>query len=1053
MRTIPGRKNGQVSGSMLFGVVSVLIVQGCVGQVGWGGFQSASDAQCLHPDTNQSVAAGTTYAYYTLARGTEAECSAARTTATCEAATRTFVPSPAASRYLSCTDSTLPTWNMPPLSFTAGSSGTVSIGQFLPPGTEPGGSFSVGPSSASLPPGMQLTGDGVLSVGSAAVGTVEGVVFSYTSRTTITSNPTSIHVVEPQPVNDGVFATQPFNDTFAVVYVRIPRTVGGTTQADGAAPSVAISGQFDRFPEISHWVSGMSGPGQLVYRDRSGSETVLFDCINQTHVPIVAGSPAQVGPLPCLPMDPTVSFDGRKVVFSVLYSAFANSNYENQTFANGSAVMTKKSSSPIGAQLFEADLTNFTVRALDYRALGDFDTAPVYIPWDESNPADTDRIMFTSNRARELPSSLLFSSRPADAFNQHLLQLYIADNDAKNARRVGVHDRDGVLHPFTMSDGRVLLTTWSLSHMGAYRRNNGATRSGASPENESWLASVDSKGGTFHADYGRHGKYWVDSNSNAHSSVGLHFLTESADKRWLCATDYYRGNNMGGGMTRCFQREPTGVEGRYIASPAEPFMPQFIKSAFTFGNNSDTNDAVGATRDAVALPGNHFLVTWLRGNACMRPDSARSAYADNTCDGGIYRTTAFPAAAPNMLKIADDPNYHEFMPRVAEPYSFVYGIPKPRFSRHRLSPNGKCYIGSSSMEAEVEPLSSYSFNGKGLSSRDCAVQGCKARAIELDQVAAIRFWEVLPNDESSLHRSPEYADSGQPNFLKSMAGNRLRLLGDAPLAADRSFVAELPCETPYVMAGVTADGEVVLRDQVPQSLRQGEVRTCTGCHLHSGAPGPAFDTSASGIELNNHFGNQSSAVTLISATGGFKEIWNGELQTQVTVDNVGAVTAASNEGQVYEYFKHIVPIMNASCVSCHGAGSVLDLREMGTSSNFFAEVAASHEQSAYMPTALWNKITNEQPSGGGDWEIPRLSRYMHMGFALESLFYWKAAGQRMDGRTDTSVAGDLDYGPNGSDDPHKNLNPNHVRIIKNWLDSGAYLHQGVLPMTYKPTGG
>lgn len=878
------------------------------------------------------------------------------------------------------------------------------------------------------------------------------VAFLSASAGTIKTNSIKLSVRAKQPMGNGTYTTQPFNQNFGVVYVRIPRTVGGSTAPAGTTPSVPINGQFDTFPETGHWVSGMSGPGQLVYRDANGNETILFDCISQQHTPIVAGLASSVGPKPCLPMDPSVSFDGKKVLFSVLYASFEPTTYAHQTFSANGAVMSRIVQTPLGAQIFEADLTSKTVRALDYKALGDFDTSPIYIPWDESNPLDRDRIMFTTNRARELPSSQLWGSRPAGAFNRTLLQLYIADQDLKNARRTGVHDRDGVLHPFVMSDGRVLFTTWSLSHMGSYRRNNGSARGHASLENEAWLASVDSKGGTFNAEFGRHGKYWMN-NSNASTAIGLHFITQSSDRLWLCASDYYRTNNMGGGITRCFQREFVGVEGPYnVSEPGSVFMPRYIKSAFNFGTNSDTSDPIGGTRDPAALPGNQLLVTFLKGNACLRPDVARYTYSNNVCDTGIYKTTTFPSSPGDMVKIVDDPNYHEFMARVAEPYSFVYGQAKPFFSGHQsISPNNRCYIGSSSMQAEVDPLSPYSFNSSGASSQDCAVQGCKARGVSLDQVAAIRFWEVLPNDSNFLHSSPDYANTGQPNFLKSLVGNRLALLGDAPLKTDRSFVAEIPCDTTYVMAGVTARGEVVTRDQVTQSLRPGEVRTCTGCHLHSGKAGPPFETSLAGLELAKHFNNQSSSVSFLTLGGGFKEIWQGNLVQQVSVNSSGIVSPAdSSQGQIYEYNKHIVPIINSSCTSCHGGSTAPDLRETGVRSNFFAEIAPSHEQSVYLPTVLWNRITNEKPPLAGDWEIPRLSKYLHMGFALESLFYWKSAGTRADGRSDSAFANDLDYGPLAGPDPHAGINPDHVRILKNWIDSGAYLHQGSLPMNYRP---
>ncbi|MCK6599700.1 MAG: hypothetical protein L6Q37_15145, partial [Bdellovibrionaceae bacterium] len=87
-----------------------------------------------------------------------------------------------------------------------------------------------------------------------------------------------------------------------------------------------------------------------------------------------------------------------------------------------------------------------------------------------------------------------------------------------------------------------------------------------------------------------------------------------------------------------------------------------------------------------------------------------------------------------------------------------------------------------------------------------AMQGCKARAIPMSKVKAIRFWKVLPNKDKTTYVSK----------LRTVSGNEQILLGDVPLNKDGSFAAELPCDTPYIMAGVDEDGNTILRDQVVQ---------------------------------------------------------------------------------------------------------------------------------------------------------------------------------------------------------------------------------------------
>jgi len=68
-----------------------------------------------------------------------------------------------------------------PPSFAVGSGATFNLANTLPAGVTRGGAFGVSPAGAKLATGMTLTSAGVLSVGSATVGNVGGVVFTYSS--------------------------------------------------------------------------------------------------------------------------------------------------------------------------------------------------------------------------------------------------------------------------------------------------------------------------------------------------------------------------------------------------------------------------------------------------------------------------------------------------------------------------------------------------------------------------------------------------------------------------------------------------------------------------------------------------------------------------------------------------------------------------------------------------------------------------------------------------------------------------------------------------------
>ena len=70
-------------------------------------------------------------------------------------------------------------WNVIVPPFNAGGNGIFDLSTTLPTGVARGGTFGVDPSGASLPSGMSLSSAGILSVGSASVSTVGGIIFTY----------------------------------------------------------------------------------------------------------------------------------------------------------------------------------------------------------------------------------------------------------------------------------------------------------------------------------------------------------------------------------------------------------------------------------------------------------------------------------------------------------------------------------------------------------------------------------------------------------------------------------------------------------------------------------------------------------------------------------------------------------------------------------------------------------------------------------------------------------------------------------------------------------
>ncbi len=754
---------------------------------------------------------------------------------------------------------------------------------------------------------------------------------------------------------------------FGFVYVRVPRTQGPVEAKTmrGEAFTIDHPDVNDRLPDSKLQVTGFNAPGQLVHIDAKGNRRILFDCFKEV--------------TPCVPLDPAVSFDGNEVIFSVLYQT------------PGGETSDRKLKNSSHSQLLIARLDTGEIQKLPHTT-GTYDLGPVWLP--------NGKIMFTSNRSAKWGTVLRGATPP-----QHQsLQLWIANADGTQPRNVGVHEVDGALNPHVLSSGRVIYSSWQLNHMLAYRANNGGPNKFGTLHNMFWVASVNEDGGDWQSLFGAHNSKYGKGRFGF-SVKGLHFLGEMSSGR-ICATNYYRGNNLGGGEIVCWQPEPDMIEGMYIDEAkqlADIFRPRkmvniapWARSADTFSFKRD-GQFLGKLRDPEGLPDDQLLFTFLRGacglgmaNSVKRDEALKDQLLG--CDAGIYRTTHIPSDGPEDLQVVEnDPLWHEFAARVAEPYRFVHGIDKPRQAKMQKTIDGSCVLGTASAISETRHIDGYSFGNY----KACGLQGCEIDGLPESDLKALRFWQVWPN---TTHGK---------NHLNSLIGNRTTLLGDVPLEEDGSAAVKLPCDTPYLMAGVDSDGLVIKRDQVIQSLRPGERRVCSGCHLHS-RPGPSFASSVAA---------RRTAMPALG-TGVVPYMRKGVLQRH-------------NDALIdYEYKNDIQPIFVAHCLSCHSgdraaAGLRLDLPGIDDTSTYHRLVWD------YRQEFVTSKIKSKK---GTALQRPNSSKYVNAAFARESLLYWKAVNRRTDGRNDSTYPDDIDFGV----DHPSTISYDELIVLGNWIDSGAY---------------
>lgn len=715
-----------------------------------------------------------------------------------------------------------------------------------------------------------------------------------------------------------------------IVYSRVPRTLDTTMLINGEPVEVRHLDVFDALPEVAMPFSGFSAPGQLVLRGRYGWERVIFDCYTEN--------------LPCVPFDASVSLDGRRIAFAV----YRADGFKQRRLRQNEVLPNKL----LGSSGRESQIYIYTIQTGELSAWphvpGRQDTSPVWLP--------DGRIMFASDRhgTREpfIPGATPTSKAPP--------RLYVANADGTGVVDIAPHEVGGAMHPWLLNSGRVAYSSKWLSHNLPFVGTNGGINWFTTLENMWVLADIDYRGGDMTALLGSHRNAINAADGRLKTMKALHFIGQRRNDD-ICIGNYYRRNNLGLGDVWCFTPEPKLLEG-----PVPSFLPSNI---YNLANWSKSNDEANFTTDRakVGFPEgarNGQLIVTVGKGWCTRVAYSRTktpGKIDNAgqigCDAGIYKTTTIPSKELSDLElIVDRPEWHEFNARIVK----ARNIP---LTPVEDSGDGSCVIASSDAgSTDAHHYGKYQFSKMY---KAMANNGGEIHGLSHDELAGIRFYELLPNG---------------PRRVSNITGNDLRLLGDVPLLGDDSFVAKVPCDTPMLMTGVDEDGLIIKRDQIPMSLRPGERRVCTGCHLH-GSPGRPFESSLA-----------ATAVPVpLPAVGQRLPTWNDDVQA----------------------------IMNQRCVSCHDVfGDYEKLTYDTTQRHALVPVALREDKRRWRREGLFR---------------PATSKYVNSMFARESMLYWVAAGQRTDGRSDEDYDDDLDY---PADHPDVRLPPRELAILAAWLDGG-----------------
>lgn len=877
-----------------------------------------------------------------------------------------------------------------------------------------------------------------------------------------------------------------------IVYVRCARTtqtldVTGTVVVGGTPRTVTRTMRgldiYDVLPDVTHFYGGFSAPCDLVHRDEHGNERVLFDC-----------SSSSTDAASCAAMDPAISFDGQTVAFtvfrgplttmsenvhaSVLDPAAENDDHTSVRYPNRYLDATE-------AQLHLVDLASGVVTALPHES-GVFDSGPAFLP--------SGRLAFTSTRDAST-STLVFGTYGSERGSR----LYSMDLEGRDLELDSPHGLSMDEHPFVLADGRVAFSSWQIFGARTFNYGNGSPGGFDTIHNHFTIFTQTPDGALQFAFWGMHAGDHEPITSIGVGHLASHFLTQTSEGRvWFA--DYYRGNNQGLGNVIGVMPEAEGIEGRapgtvvgdfYAPTSAidfaswstssDDFARIYAGPPFRVGTYADPVLYAGKVGHPAALPNGGLMVSWGNGpcsivsshqifetlgrTAPPHTDGAGEGTAMNVitslgldtpgCDVGLYRATVIPSATPaDLALVVDAREWHEIQGRAAVPYAAIHGIERPatipraalRVSHPEL-PVGTPYglLGAASViDRETHPAGGIHFAGE----HQFQLQGTDTIDYDDDEICGVRILGVMPNRGASTYQE-----------IANVAGERVSILGEIPVRnlsadgsarldaqglADTSFLVRIPAEVPYLMQAIDCRGRTLNTDQSWQSLRPGEVRTCGGCHVHSRAPVRPFEATyaATPEYVVPHLGE--GTVPLLTG-----------------VDGSGRVTSRSVEGDglAVDLHRDILPIFARHCTSCHGGSA--------PAAGLALDRPGTDDDSAGAPSTWWCLVADRDQrcvpaaqrfdtgaGSGTTFRRPQLTRYVRAFNARASLLYWKAAGERTDGRTDATYTDasprddrDLDFGA-----AHPTtLTPDELGLLSRWIDLGCAGGPMELRDTQRPT--
>ncbi len=311
--------------------------------------------------------------------------------------------------------------------------------------------------------------------------------------------------------------------------------------------------------------------------------------------------------------------------------------------------------------------------------------------------------------------------------------------------------------------------------------------------------------------------------------------------------------------------------------------------------------------------------------------------------------------------------------------------------------------------------------------------------------------------------APQEGMSGMREAIGETDFEPQQILGYAPIEPDGSFKLEVPADTPLALAIIDAKGRALQTHLNWIQVRPGERRTCDGCHsprrgasINDATQTNTLPAALTPALASAHQSGETMAATRtrvdpaalqLMADMAFVDQWADATKVtprdSITISYAGLPAGTAPVNGILNYPDHVQPIWDRNCVACHAAGNArLDLS---------ATISGTGRMTSYQELLLGDPLigANGQPVTrieDGEIEIVR-------GAALVETM---ASGA--DGLTRSSRLGEILYGETLKANAEARTTfptpaaPNHAtiltlaerRVVTEWMDLGGQYFNNVM---------